>query len=150
MGSRVRVSSGPPNTAKAVNKKLIAFFVVYLYYFVFLQNRTECFQRTMRRQHIVDRIKTAMQLADPEAQVFVYGSEARGTARPDSDIDLLVLYSADKRDPERENRIIGVLYDIELSTGVIISPMILLLSQWENRPFKTPFYINVMNERIAL
>lgn len=54
------------------------------------------------------------------------------------------------RDFGREEKIAGVLYDIELNTGVLISPMIMLRKQWENRPFKTPFYINVMNEGITL
>ena len=44
----------------------------------------------------------------------------------------------------------GALYDLELNTGVLISPLIMLRKQWENRPFKTPFYINVMNEGITL
>jgi hypothetical protein len=42
------------------------------------------------------------------------------------------------------------LYDIELETGVIISPMVMLRKDWENRPFRTPFYINVVNEGIVL
>jgi len=37
-----------------------------------------------------------------------------------------------------------------LETGVIISSIILPKSNWENRPFKTPFYVNVMNEGIVL
>ena len=47
-------------------------------------------------------------------------------------------------------RLLFNLYDLELSTGVLISPMIMLRKLWENRPFKTPFYINVMNEGITL
>ena len=42
------------------------------------------------------------------------------------------------------------LYDIELETGVSISPMVMLKKDWENRPFRTPFYINVVNEGIVL
>ena len=34
--------------------------------------------------------------------------------------------------------------------GVIISPMIMLRRLWENRPFQTPFSLNVMNEGIVL
>lgn len=35
-------------------------------------------------------------------------------------------------------------------TGVIISPMVTLKKLWDSRPFKTPFYINVMNEGVVL
>ena len=51
---------------------------------------------------------------------------------------------------KREDEISGALYEIELNHGVIISPMIMLKKQWENRPFKTPFYINITNEGIKL
>ena len=36
----------------------------------------------------------------------------------------------------------AILYGSELATGVLVSPMIMLRKQWEDRPFKTPFYIN--------
>ena len=42
------------------------------------------------------------------------------------------------------------LYELELKTGISISPMVMLKKLWENRPFKTPFYINVTNEGIVL
>ena len=104
----------------------------------------------MRRPEIVEQIKQAIQKTEPTATAILYGSEARGDARADSDIDLLILLEGDKRDLKRESEISGALYDLELSTGVLISPMIMLRQQWENRPFKTPFYINVMNEGIRL
>lgn len=42
------------------------------------------------------------------------------------------------------------LYELELKTGINISPIVMLKKLWENRPFKTPFYINVVNEGIVL
>ena len=42
------------------------------------------------------------------------------------------------------------LYELELKTGVTISPIVMLKKLWENRPFKTPFYVNVVNEGIVL
>ena len=104
----------------------------------------------MRRPQIVEQIQQTLRQAVPMATAILYGSEARGDARPDSDIDLLILLDGEQRDLHREDEIAGMLYDIELSSGVIISPMIMLRRQWENRPFKTPFYINVMNEGIRL
>lgn len=104
----------------------------------------------MRRPEIVQRIAEAIKQVAPDAKTILYGSEARGDARPDSDIDLLVLLEGEKRDFKREDEIISPLYDIELETGVIISPMMLLRKDWENRPFRTPFYINVVNEGIVL
>ena len=104
----------------------------------------------MRRPEIVKRIQETVRQAEPSATIILYGSEARGEARPDSDIDVLILLDGDKRDLRKEDELSGALYELELSSGVMISPMIMPRTQWYNRPFKTPFYINVMNEGIKL
>ena len=104
----------------------------------------------MKRPHIVRRILETIHRISPTATAILYGSEARGDARPDSDIDVLVLLEGEQRDFALEDAISGALYELELETGVLISPMILLRKAWENHPFKTPFYINVMNEGIRL
>ena len=38
----------------------------------------------MKRPQIVERIRKALAQVAPEAQAILYGSEARGDARPDS------------------------------------------------------------------
>jgi predicted nucleotidyltransferase len=95
-------------------------------------------------------IQHAIHQTDPTATAILYGSEARGDARADSDIDVLILLEGDHRDLRREDEMSGALYEVELATGVVVSPMIMLRSQWENRPFKTPFYINVLNEGVKI
>ena len=104
----------------------------------------------MRRTEVVNQISHAIRRVAPTATAILYGSEARGDARKDSDIDVLILLDDDKRNLRSEDELAGELYDIELTTGILISPMIMLRKQWENRPFKTPFYVNVMNEGIRI
>ena len=104
----------------------------------------------MRRPEVVNKISKLIRTLEPKATAILYGSEARGDARPDSDIDVWVLLDGDTRDIGREDRLSGELYGIELETGILISPMIMLRKQWENRPFKTPFYVNVINEGVTL
>jgi len=104
----------------------------------------------MKRPSVVSQIQQAIHQTDPTATAILYGSEARGDARADSDIDVLILLEGNHRNLRREDEMSGALYEVELATGVVVSPMIMLRSQWENRPFKTPFYINVLNEGVKI
>ena len=104
----------------------------------------------MKRTEIVERIKQEAHKMQPRVQTILYGSEARGEARQDSDIDLLMLVDADKLTYDEKDRIIAPFYDIELDTGIVISTLIMPRKEWENRPFMTPFQYNVQKEGITL
>lgn len=105
---------------------------------------------SMKRPDIVRQIKEAIKRKDADATAILYGSEACGEARADSDIDILILVDGEKLSIAREQEYTAPLYDIEWATGVQISPTVILRSHWENRPFNTPFYLNVMKEGITL
>ena len=104
----------------------------------------------MKRADVVEQIRKIIHEIAPTAKAILFGSEARGEARSDSDIDLLILVDGEKMSLEQEESITLPLYELELKTGVTISPIIMLKKLWENRPFKTPFYINIVNEGIVL
>ena len=106
----------------------------------------------MQRNQIVDKIRQIVKAVSPTADTILYGSQARGSARADSDIDLLILLDGEGEKPSiaQEETITMPLYELELQTGVLISPLVMLKKQWYNRPIKTPFFYNVMNEGIKL
>lgn len=104
----------------------------------------------MRRTEVVNQISKAIHRVAPTATAILYGSEARGDARSDSDIDVLILFDGDKISLKHEIEVTGPLNEIEWQTGVLVSPTVMQCNQWENMPFKTPFYINLMNESIRI
>ena len=106
----------------------------------------------MKRSQVVQSIKVTLHKVAPTAEVILYGSEARENACKDSDIDILILVNKEKLTNQDIVDITYPLYDLEASFNyqISISPLVYTRNQWYNRPFRTPFYINVMNEGVKL
>ncbi|HOO84846.1 MAG TPA: nucleotidyltransferase domain-containing protein [Prolixibacteraceae bacterium] len=99
---------------------------------------------------ILSQIKKIIKDKEPSAKIYLYGSRSRGTAKDDSDWDLLILLNKDDISNEVEKEITDPLYDLEFDTGEVISPMIYTNKEWNSKYKVTPFYQNVMKEGILL
>lgn len=104
----------------------------------------------MRRPEIVKRIQEILRQVAPDAKAILFGSEARGDARPDSDIDLLILIDKERVTLDEERAITYPLYEVEYDTGVLVNPVVLTRKLWESAHRVTPFYHNVLKEGLLL
>lgn len=95
-------------------------------------------------------LKSVVQRVVPDAELFLYGSTARGERGPESDYDIMILLNEPLTSAE-EDAIENAVYDLELAHGTVISLFFVTREKW-NLPFTaaTPFYRNVQREAIGL
>ena len=84
-------------------------------------------------------------------KVIVYGSYARGDYNSSSDVDVMVLVKmSDNEIKKIENQVYDLAFDIEMDTGVDISPIIKNEEQYEYWLDTLPFYKNIHEERVIV
>lgn len=84
---------------------------------------------------------------------WLFGSRARGDHRPDSDADVAVLLSgAPVRAPMVGAELAGFAFDAMLESGVLVSPLPLWKSEWDDpEHFSNPELLkSIHREGIAL
>lgn len=75
---------------------------------------------TSIQTHIDRMVKRIVKKFQPE-RIILFGSQVRGDARPDSDVDLLVVMSFEGSRFEKELEIDEVLWSIPVSADVIVT-----------------------------
>ena len=95
-------------------------------------------------------IRRAVCGVEPAAEIILYGSRARGDARPDSDWDLLILVDGPV-DGERKTAIRHRLYEVEWDSDEVLTSMIFSREDWNSPLYRAmPFHQSVDRDGIPL
>lgn len=80
--------------------------------------------------------------------VVLFGSRAAGKEHKDSDFDVLIVLNSDY-DWQYENKMISVLYEMELEHDIFIDSKIISVNELENTiKGKEPLYVEAIQEGI--
>ena len=103
-----------------------------------------------RRQNIINAIsQKAKEITPKGSEVILFGSQARGDAREDSDWDVLVLLNKKKVSPTDIDEVAYPLRELGWDFGETINTILYTKEEW-SRDVASPFYENVTREGIKL
>jgi predicted nucleotidyltransferase len=98
---------------------------------------------------IFSEIQTLKRQILPNEKVILFGSQARGDAREDSDWDLLVLLNKEKKTFEDEDNYSYPFTELGWNYGVAINSVLCTKKHWE-RYKHFPFYENIRTDGIEI
>ncbi len=102
------------------------------------------------RQIIINAIsQKAKEITPKGSEVILYGSQARGDARPDSDWDVLILLDKDKVTSEDVDDYTYPLREMGWDYNECINALLFTKKEWQQNT-ANPFFENVARDGIRL
>jgi len=115
---------------------------------IFAENLNK--KMSARKPNIINLIKQlGREILPKDAELLLFGSQARNDERPDSDWDLLILINGERISNDDFNQMVFPFISLGWSLNVEINPVAYTYGQWQQRRI-TPFYKNVTAEGIRL
>lgn len=100
-------------------------------------------------QKFINEVKKI--LGDRLKKIILYGSYARGDYNKKSDVDIMILTDLSFEEIEEyRDKISDAAFEIELKTGIILSPVVKNIEKYNTRRKFVPFYKNVEKEGVVL
>lgn len=93
--------------------------------------------------------ETLARNAPENSKAILFGSRARGDARPDSDWDVLILLDKDRITNSDMDEVSYPICEFGWDADMMVNPIMYTMRDWEARR-GTPFYKNVMKDGIPL
>jgi len=104
----------------------------------------------MNRKALLEQVTQAIHEIEPNAEIILYGSQARGDAVPESDWDFLVIVEGVASD-ERTDRIRHRLYEIEWESGEVLSSLVRTREEWNSGLYQVlPIHQRIDQEGVRL
>lgn len=104
----------------------------------------------MKREELLARVKQVVHAVEPEADILLYGSRARGDAQAESDWDFLILLDGSV-DDTRTDRVRHQLYELEWDSGEVLSAIVRSYEVWNSPLYQvTPFAQNVQAQGVVV
>jgi uncharacterized protein len=104
--------------------------------------------RTKLFEIVTQKVKAVAQQFDPNAEVILFGSRARGDYRKDSDWDFLILTDLQTNEPfKRELR--DVICDVELETDQAITSFVENKKYWNHFTI-LPLFEDIKDDGISV
>jgi predicted nucleotidyltransferase len=105
---------------------------------------------SVEREVLLRKVKQAVGEVEPDAEIVLYGSQARGDSNAQSDWDFLILVNGRVTD-DRVDRIRHRLYEVEWEFGEVLSSIVRNRQEWDSLPLSsTPFHRSVEFEGVVL
>ena len=100
----------------------------------------------VQRAALLERVKQAVHEVEPEADIVLYGSRARGDAHAESDWDFLILLDG-VVDDARTDAIRHRLYDIEWDCGEVLCSMVRSRQEWGSSLYQVTPFAKILREQ---